>query len=158
MFERPKDTQARGSRQLWIIVIVVVVVLAGGAVLYVILQRGAEWVAPASLTAGAPDIANADPLRDLKIARASLGKDVTGTRAVWSIRIQNDSLYTYTNIRYEARYIDAGDRLLAVNEGTIEASIGPRQEKVISELWDILYPEGTARFEFRLLDATPTVR
>lgn len=154
MFEEPTGPKAGGINQLWIIFAVVCVVVVG-AVLYVLLQPGGGTTPS---TTAAPDLAAADASRDLKLSRASLGKDVTGTRALWSLRIQNNSPYTYTNIRYEARYFDFNNRLLASSEGTIEASIGPQEERAFPELQDILYPEGTARYEFRLREATPTVQ
>ncbi len=156
MFEVPKEPKSKGLKELWVILAVVVVVVVG-ALLYLTRQPGDEAAPPASATAGAADLAQADASRDLKLSRATLGKDVTGTRAVWSIRIQNDSPYAYTDMQYEARYFDAGDRLLASGEGTIEGSIEPREEKSL-DLQDILYPEGTARYEFRLKDATPALR
>ena len=116
-----------------------------------VLPPGGEPTLPAAET---PDLAQADASRDLKLSRASLGKDVTGTRAVWTVRIQNDSPYAYGNIRYKALYLDAGDRLLASSVGTIPGRMEPHEEKSFSDLQDILYPEGTARYEFRLKDAT----
>jgi len=158
MFEVPQEPKSKGLKEVWAILAVVFVVVVVGGAFYLTRQPGGEADSPASATAGAPDLAQADPSRDLKLSRATLGKDVTGTRAVWSIRIQNDSPYAYTDIQYEARYFDAGDRLLTSSEGTIEGSIEPREEKSFSDLQDILYPEGTARYEFRLKDAAAAVR
>lgn len=155
MFEVPKEPKSKGLKELWIVLAVVFVVVVAAGWFYLARQPGGEG---APTTAGAADLTQADPSRDLKLSRAMLGKDVTGTRAVWSLRIQNDSPYAYTDIQYEARYFDAGDRLLASGEGTIAGSIEPREEKSFSDLQDILYPEGTARYEFRLKDATPAVR
>jgi hypothetical protein len=151
MFEEPTGPKAGGINQLWIIFAVVFVVVVGGAVLYVLQQSSGETTP--STTA---DLAAADASRDLKLSRASLGKDVTGTRALWSLRIQNNSPYTYTNIGYEARYFGPQDNLLASSEGTIEGSVGPHEERAFSDVQDILYPEGTARYEFRLKEATPS--
>lgn len=154
MFEEPTGPKAGGINQLWIIFAVVFVVVVGGAGLYVLRQPGGTTPS----TAAAPDLAAADASRDLKLSRATLGKDVTGTRALWSIRVQNNSPYTYSNIRYEARYFGVNDNLLASSEGALPVSVGPHEERAFPELQDILYPEGTARYEFRLKEATPSVQ
>jgi hypothetical protein len=150
MFEVPHEKPGGGMKTLWIgLVVVALVAVVGGALF---LRQAPEETEAAP----AVDLSQADPLNDLKVNRAAMDRDPTGTRAVWTVSIQNDSPYTYTNIKYETTYVDAGENVIATNEGTLPGSVGPRQQRTISDLQDILWPEGTVSFRFRLTDATPT--
>jgi hypothetical protein len=150
MFEVPHEKPEGGTKMLWIgLVVVALVAIVGGALF---LRQAPEETEAAP----AVDLSQADPVNDLKVNRAAMDRDPTGTRAVWTISIQNDSPYTYTNIKYEATYLDARETVIVTNEGTLPGSVGPRQQKRIADLQDILYPEGTVSFRFRLLEATPT--
>lgn len=155
MFEVPKDEAQGGRKVFWTVLIVLALVLAAAAGL-LLLMSGPGAGEPAATTPVAPsDLADAQPLRDLHVDRASLGKDVTGTGALWSVQIENESAYTYTNIQYEARYLGADGRVLAANQGTLPGEIGPRQTRSYNDVQDILLPSGASTYEFRLLDATP---
>jgi hypothetical protein len=149
MFEPPKEQQQESSKSLWIGVAVVVAVLAGGA-LYYMSQHGEK--APA---AKAPAVAAgpADPVHDLKIQRATMDKDRTGTVAVWLVSIENRSAsYAYSNIQYETSYFGLDNKPILVNQGTIPITIGPGEE-LNREVRDALYPNGTAWFKFKITGA-----
>lgn len=150
MFEVPHEKPEGGTKMLWIgLVVVALVAIVGGALF---LRQAPEETGAAP----AVDLSQADPLTDLKVSRVAMDRDPTGTRAMWTISIENASPYTYTDIKYEATYLDAGDRVVATNEGTLPGSVGPHQQRRIADMQDILFPEGTVSFRFRLLEATPT--
>jgi len=154
MFEPPKEQQQESSKTLWIGVAVVVAVLAGGALFYMS-QHGEK--APAA-TMPAAAAGPADPVHDLKIQRATMDKDPTGTVAVWLVSIENrSSSYAYSNIQYETTYIGADSKPILVNQGTIPITIGPGEE-LNREVRDALYPSGTAWFKFKITGAKATVQ
>jgi len=154
MFEPPKEQQQESSKSLWIGVAVVVAVLAGGALFYMS-QHGEK--APAA-TMPAAAAGPADPVRDLKIQRATMDKDRTGTVAVWLVSIENrSSSYAYSNIQYETTYIGADSKPILVNQGTIPITIGPGEE-LNREVRDALYPSGTAWFKFKITGAKAAVQ
>jgi hypothetical protein len=112
---------------------------------------------PPTAAAVAPT-APADPVHDLKIIRATMNKDPMGATAVWLVTLQNkSSAYTYSNIRYETNYIGGDDKALLVNQGTIKDAFGPGEEHN-SEIRDTLYPNGTAWYKFKIVDAKSSVR
>jgi hypothetical protein len=155
MFEVPKDEAQGGRKVFWIVLIVLACVLAAVAGVLLLMSGPGRGQSAATTPTAAPDLANAQPLHDLHLDRASLGKDVTGTGALWSVQIENGSAYTYTNIQYEARYLGPDGRVLAVNQGTLPGEIGPQQTRSYDDVQDILLPSGASTYEFRLLDATP---
>ena len=149
MFEPPKEQQQESSKSLWIGVAVAVAVLAGGALFYMTQQSGKAPAATAPATAAGP----ADPVHDLKIQRATMDKDRTGTVAVWLVSIENRSAsYAYSNIQYETSYMGADNKAILVNQGTIPITIGPG-EQLNREVRDALYPSGTAWFKFKITGA-----
>ena len=157
MFELPEERKEAGRRRLWIGASVVVVLLVLGALVYLVRQPGAQAPPPVPSAAATPAASGADPIRDLRVIRASLGKDRTGTMAIWSVLVRNRSdVYTYSDIQYETSYISADDRPLLINKGTLKGSIEPGGEKHVSELVDALYPTGTVWHKFRVTGATAT--
>jgi len=99
----------------------------------------------------------ADPVRDLKVQHATMGKDRTGTTAVWIVSIENRSAsYTYSNIQYETTYVGANNTAILINKGVINASIEPGGQKN-SEINDALYPAGTAWYKIRITGAKASV-
>jgi hypothetical protein len=158
MFETPKEIKPTASLGLWISIAVVVVLAAAGG--YFLSQYKSSVNKEASATAGATAQAkaDADPVRDLQIQRATMGKDRLGTMTVWSITIENKSTgFTYSNIKYQTTYIGADDRVLMQSQGTIADSYGPGQEKSI-QVNDPLYPAGTVRYRMKITGATPAAR
>jgi hypothetical protein len=154
MFEVPVDKQETKSKYERIGISILVLLLITGIAFYLIPKHSAQQPAPAVAVPAAP----ADPVHDLKIIRATMNKDPMGTTAVWLVTLQNkSSAYTYTNIHYETNYVGGDNRSLLVNQGTIKDSFGPGEEHN-SEIRDTLYPNGTAWYKFKIVDAKSSLR
>lgn len=154
MFETPKEVKPHASKGLWIVIAVVVVLGAASGYFFMQSRGAAKKPAAAAAGATAQVQGDADPLRDLKIQRATMSKDRNGTMSVWAVTIENKSTgYSYSNIKYETTYIGGDGRVLMVNKGAIADTIAPGEEKS-SQANDPLYPEGTARYNFKITGAT----
>jgi hypothetical protein len=150
MFEPPQEKQSSSSNSLWIGV-VVVLIAAAAAMLFMMTSKR-----PASPAASAPagPTAKADPVHDLRIRRAAMAKDSSGTTAVWSVAIENRSpSYSYSNIEYETSYLNADSKVIASNTGRLSLTLGPQEEKN-TQLRDLTYPSGTATYRIRVTAAT----
>jgi myosin-crossreactive antigen len=87
-----------------------------------------------------------------------MNKDPMGTTAVWLVTPQNKSAaYTYSNVQSETSYIGADDKPVLVNHGSITDSFGLGDEHN-SQMRDALYPSGTARYKFKIVNAKSTAR
>ena len=150
MFEATQKAKASGaSKGLWIVFAVVVVAIAVGGYLFI---SKAKATKPLPVMAAAPT-GLADPVRDLKVQRATMSKDRTGTTAVWLVSIENRSdSYTYSNIQYETTYVGANNDAILINKGTIPVTIEPGGQRN-SEINDALYPAGTAWYKIRITGA-----
>lgn len=141
---------------MWAGIAVVAVLIAVGAYIY-INHKGSSGKQTAAAATPAPPIGDADAVRDLKIQRATMDKDRTGTTAAWVVSIENkSSTYSYSNIQYETTYVGANNNAILVNKGTIATTIPPGEQKN-SEFNDALYPAGTAWFKIRITGATPAI-
>jgi hypothetical protein len=150
MFEPPQEKQSSSSNSLWIGVLVVVIAVAAAMLFMMTSKRPAS---PAASAPAAPT-AKADPVHDLKIQRAAMDKDSSGTIAVWAITIENRSpSYSYSNIAYETSYLNADGKVIASNKGTLSLTLGPQGEKN-TQLRDLTYPSGTATYRIRVTSAT----
>jgi hypothetical protein len=154
MFETPQEVKPAASRGLRMGIVAIAVVGAVGV--YVLTQRSTtNKQASRAASATAQVKGDADPVRDLKIQRATMSKDRNGTMAVWAVTLLNKSTgYSYSNIKYETTYIGADDKVLMANQGTIASSIGPGEQKSV-QANDPLYPAGTARYRMKITGATP---
>ena len=154
MFEGPKEDKELGLHKLWIGAFVVVAAIA------VLVGFRAFHKGPAKENAQAPsaiNAANADPVKDLKILRATMQKDTLGTTAVWLVTFVNKSdKFTYSNITYQTQYIGADNSLIFENKGTIPTSIRPNEENS-SEIRDAVYPSGVAWYKFKVTGAKAKV-
>jgi hypothetical protein len=162
MFEvlQQEDKELRQTRKklVWMSAVVVVVLVVIGAVVYKISKphltaapEAAQTAAPAAKE-GAPD-----PIHDLQVVRAVMGKDVTGVRVVWSVRLRNKSQeYTYSDVQYEARFINPDGSVLAVSRGTIPCNLAPGDEEKVPEFMDGIYDARAATYNFVLLGAKAT--
>jgi hypothetical protein len=155
MFEVPVDKQEAKSKSERLGISILVLLIITGAVFYFLTKQSAkQQPVPAAAAPAAP----ADPIHDLRIVRVTMSKDPMGTTAVWLVTLQNKSAsYTYSNIRYETNYIGANDKPLLVNQGSIADSFTPGDEHN-SQIRDTLYPNGTAWYKFKIVDAKASAR
>lgn len=157
MFETPEEVKQKEPKGFWIGIVVVVAVVAIGAYFFVRSRDNARKQASAASESAVPKYI-ADPVHDLKIHRATMSKDRTGTMAVWLVTIENKStVYSYSKIQYETSYIGVDNKAILVNQGTISATIGPGEQKN-SEINDALYPSGTSWYKIRITGATPAAQ
>ena len=158
MFEPSQEQQQAGRKRVQLSVILVAGFLAVSGALFYMSRRSAKPQAPPAASAAAPVKGEADPVHDLKIQRATMDKDRTGTIAVWLVSIENRStVYTYSAIRYETEYIGADNKPILVNQGTIPITIGAGQ-LLNREVRDALYPTGTAWYKFKITGAKSSVQ
>ena len=160
MFELPQESKESSSKGLWIGIAVVVVLAVAGTLFYVKSSRNAKTAkAPLTAPVARPVVVNGDPIHDLKILDAKMGRDPSGTMALWVVVIENKSTaYTYSDIQYETTYFGANDKPLLQNKGTISVSINPGEEKDVPEFRDALYPSGTAYYRLKITNATATTQ
>jgi hypothetical protein len=154
MFEVPVDKQESKLKYERIGISVLVLLLIAGAAFYFIPKQSVKQSAPVAVAPTGP----ADPVHDLKVVRVTMNKDPLGTTAVWLVTLQNKSAaYTYSNIKYETSYIGPNDKPIVVNQGSMADSFGPGDEHN-SQIRDTLYPNGTAWYKFKIVDAKSAVR
>ena len=154
MFEVPLDKQEAklGYERIGISILVLLVI--AGAAFYFMPKQSAKQSAPVAAAPTAP----ADPVHDLKIVRVTMNKDPMGATAVWLVTLQNKSAaYTYSNIKYETSYIGPNDKPILVNQGSIADTFAPGDEHN-SQIRDALYPNGTAWYKFKIVNAKSAVR
>ena len=154
MFEVPVDKQEAKSKYERIGISILVLLVIAGVSFYFTSKQSAKQPAPVAAVPTAP----ADPIHDLKIIRVTMNKDPMGTTAVWLVTLQNkSSAYTYSSIRYETNYIGPDDKSILVNQGSIPEAFGPGEEHN-SQIRDTLYPNGTAWYKFKIVDAKASAR
>ncbi len=138
MFEVPVDKQESKLKYERVGISILVLLMIAGAAFYFIPKQGAKQPAAA--------------------AAVPMNKDPMGTTAVWLVTLQNkSSAYTYSNVRYETNYIGPDDKSILVNQGSIPESFSPGDEHN-SQIRDTLYPNGTAWYKFKIVDAKSSVR
>jgi hypothetical protein len=160
MFEDTEEVEKSSApKGMWVGLAVVAVVLIAATAFYFRSTRNQRAAASAIPSAAAQaELKDADAVRDLKVQRATMNKDRTGTTAVWLVSIENKSAnYTYSNIQYETTYVDGNNNSILVNKGTIATTIPPGEQKN-SEINDALYPAGTAWYKIRVTGATPSAQ
>jgi len=157
MFETPEEIKDKGSKRLWIGMAVLVAAFAVGAYFFVKSRDNASKQASAA-SASAVVKGSTDPVHDLKIQRATMNKDRSGTMAVWLVTIENKSpMYSYSKIEYETTYVGADNKAILVNKGTLPGALGPGEQKS-SEINDAFYPAGTTWYKIRITAATPVAQ
>jgi hypothetical protein len=157
MFETPEEVKPKASMGLWLGIALVAALVAVGGFFYMKSKGSANQQAPA---VGAPAVAkgNADPVHDLKIQRATMNKDRSGTMAVWLVTIENKSpSYSYSKIEYETTYVGADNKAILVNKGILPGALAPGEQKN-SEINDAFYPAGTSWYKIRITGATPAAQ
>jgi hypothetical protein len=156
MFETPDTSQKSSGAGMWIALSIVVVLAVVGAMAYMNRDTSVKSAASMAAAKSAPSQANADAVHDLRIVSAKMDKDFTGTTAVWSVDIKNQSsTFTYSDVEYETTYAGADNSVLLQNHGKIPVTLGPGEEET-TQVRDALYPNGTAWYKFRATSATAT--
>jgi hypothetical protein len=156
--EEQRQQKEEAKKLTWITVIIIGVLVVVGAVVYITSRRQSKAPQPAQ-QAAAPSHAAPDPVKDLKIVRAVMGKDPTGVRVMWSVQLQNKSdVYTYSDIQYEARFIGPDGKTRTANRDIIKDSIAPGEEKKIPEFIDGIYDANSSTYQFVLLGAKATTQ
>jgi hypothetical protein len=154
-----REKQASRKKRIWISVYIIAAVVVVVALVYVMSRARAKT--PVRVQAPAPAAKAAPPnaLRDLKVVHATMGKDVSGVRVMWSVQLRNKStVYTYTDIEYEASLIGLDGKILGVNRDTIKDSIGPGEEKRLREFIDGFYDARASTYLFVLTGAKATTQ
>jgi hypothetical protein len=156
MFEPPQQKQPVNKTPIWI-GLAIAVLAAGAIFVFMTGKKDAASNADTSASASAAPTGKADAIHDLKIQRAVMDKDSSGTTAVWAISIENKSpSYAYSNIEYETSYMAADGKVITTNTGRLPLSISPHDVKN-TQLRDVTYPSGTARYRIRVLAAASEV-
>ena len=151
MFEAPKKDEQETKKMRLLISAATLVIVLVLVVFYFTSQRGALGPMGAA-TPAAPCVP--DPVKDLTVVDAKMDKDLTGTSAVWVVRLRNKSSgCAYSSVEYETTYIRADDSVVAVNKATLPGTIEPGEEKGYPEFRDILFPTGTTWFRFKITGA-----
>ena len=153
MFETPQTAEKSSGAGMWIVLSIVIVLAIVGSLAYMNRDTSAKSATPMA-AAAAPTQANADPVKDLRIVSAKMDKDFTGTTAVWSVDIKNQSsILTYSDLAYETTYAGGDNSVLLQNHGKLSVNLGPGEEET-TQIRDTLYPSGTAWYKFRLTGAS----
>ncbi|MFZ0963087.1 MAG: hypothetical protein WAO35_19655 [Terriglobia bacterium] len=144
------------NRMFWITAILVGALLIVGAIVYIASRGHSKVSQPVQSvqSAAGPRETAPDPVKDLKIISAVMGKDPSGIRVMWSVQIRNKSaVYTYSDIQYEARFVRPDGTVMAASRDTLNVSFAPGEEKKIPPFMDGLYDARAAAFQFVLLGA-----
>lgn len=159
MFEVPEEKEEASRAALWVGIAVVLVLAVVGTLAY--MNRGGAksgGAAPAATPAASVPAGKADALHDLRIIDKKMDKDYTGTVAMWSVDVKNDSqVYTYSNIAYQTTYAGADSTVLATNQGTMKITVGPGEDQT-ANFRDALYPAGTALYSIKITGATASTQ
>jgi hypothetical protein len=162
MFEELEEEE-RGKREerkrlLRMTAYLVGAVLVVGAIIY-IASRGHSKTSQAVKSLAAARQTVPDPVKDLKIVHAIMGKDPSGLRVMWSVQLRNKSaVYTYSDIQYEARFIGPDGSMRGANRDTIKTSIAPGEEERIPPFIDGIYDANASTYQFVLLGATSSAQ
>ena len=146
-----KEERKRLIRMMAYIVAALIVV---GAIVYIASRGHSKSSQPVQAVAAARQTA-ADPVKDLKIVRAVMGKDPTGIRVMWSVQLRNKSaVYTYSDIQYEARFLGPDGGTRSASRDTIKTSIAPGEEKKFPPFLDGVYDANASTYQFVIVGAT----
>jgi len=159
-FEKEEEKEERESRMRLVrdSALVIAGLVALGALAYFIWRPSAQPAPTAQSTAQSVPLGPPDPAHDLEIVKAVMGKDVSGIRVMWSVKIRNKSTrYTYSNIKYEASFVGPDGRTLSGSADTIRDSVEPGGLKTIPQFVDGLYNSNASTYNFKLVGADAVV-
>jgi len=149
--ERGKKEETKKLLRMTAIILGALVIVGG--VIYVA-TKGRSKAAPGVQPVVAARQANPNPVHDLRIVHARMGKDPTGLRVKWAVELENRSaVYTYSDIQYEATFSGVDGKVRATTRDTIKFSIAPGEEKNIPEFFDGLYDSNASTYQFILVGA-----
>lgn len=144
--ERKKVVQMTTYIVAALVVVIVIVYLVSG--------RQAKGPQPVKSAAAASKPAP-DPVHDLHLIHALMGKDPFGIRVRWSVQVRNDSkVYTYKDIQYDAYFLAQDGVRLGEEHNTIKDSIGPGEEKKFPEFSGGNYDARASTYQFVIVGAT----
>jgi hypothetical protein len=151
-----KEEKEERTKVIWMTAIVVGILAVVLVVVYIASRARPKAPQPVKSTAKAGQPAPApDPVHDLQLVRAVMGKDPTGIRVMWSVRLRNKSaVYTYSDIQYEAYFLTRDGVRLGVNKDTIKDSIGPGEDKKFPDFVGGIYDAGASTYQFLVTGAT----
>jgi hypothetical protein len=158
--EEEKELKEMRKHQIWISAAIIFALAVIGTLVFVVqkpIPNKSPLNAQSALPAG--KLAPPNPVRDLEVVRAVMGKDVTGVRVMWSVQMRNKSTaYTYSNVQYEARFVRPDGTILAVSRGTIPCNLAPGDEQKIPDFIDGIYDQSASTYNFVLVGAKATPR
>jgi hypothetical protein len=155
--EQKEEKQER-TKIIWITAIVVAILAVVAAGIYFTSRPQAKAPQAVKAPVAAPKTPP-DAVRDLQIVRAVMGRDPTGLRVMWSVRLRNRSaVYTYSDIQYQAYFLARDGRRVGENKDTIKDSIPPGEEKAFPEFLGGLYDASASTYQFVILGATSAVQ
>ncbi len=129
-----------------------------GVLAYFLTRGSSKTTQPVQSVAAARQTAP-DPVKDLKIVRAVMGKDPTGIRVMWSVQLRNKSaVYTYSDIQYEARFLGPDGGTRSASRDTIKTSIAPGEEKKFPPFLDGVYDANASTYQFVIVGATSSAQ
>jgi hypothetical protein len=144
--ERKKLVQMTAYIVAALVVVIVIVYLVSG--------RKAEVPQPAKSPVAASKPAP-DPVKDLHLIHALMGKDRWGARVMWLVQVRNNSkVYTYKDIQYDAYFLARDGVRLGEEHNTIKDSVGPGEEKKFPEFLGGNYDSRASTYQFVIVGAT----
>jgi hypothetical protein len=158
--EEEKEFTEQRKKRIWICAVIILALAVVGAIVYKV-SKPLPNKTPLSAQSSAPAIKETtpDPIHDLEVVRAVMGKDVTGVRVMWSVQLRNKSAaFAYSNVQYEARFVRPDGTVLAVSRGTIPCNLAPGDEQKIPDFIDGIYDQSASSYNFVLLGAKATAQ
>jgi len=153
--QREEKQERKKLVQMTAYVVAALVVVA--AIVYLASGRHARVGQPLQSAAAAAPRTPPDAVRDLTLARVRMGKDSTGLRVKWSVQLANKSnVYTYSDIRYGAYWLDGNGARIGGSEDTIRDSITPGEEKTFPEFVGGIYNINASTYQFVIKGAKAT--
>jgi len=160
-FEAEEKGQAQERNKLLKMTAIIVAALAVvGAIIYISTRGHASSAAqPAQHVAATPTgQAAANPVKDLKIIKAVMGRDPSGLRVMWSVQLKNQSpAYTYSNIQYQASFIGPDGSTTSSSRDTIKDSIAAGDEKKFPDFIGGVYDANASTYQFVIISADSAV-